>query len=322
MEIGILTAVFRDRPLAEALDLVQSYGVRHVELGSGGYTGNHHCDPDRLLANSHVRARFEEELSRRDIRISALACHGNPLHPDREVAARDHHTFQQTVLLAQKLGVDRLTLFSGCPGDSDSSRGPNWVTCAWPTDYLSILDWQWQEKVIPYWREQAAFAGSHGVTRLCFEMHPGFVVYNPPTLLRLREAVGEEIGANLDPSHLFWQGIDVVTAVHQLGGAVYHVHAKDTALNPDLVRAKGVLDTTPLDQAGQRSWVFRTVGYGHDELLWRRFLSALREAGYDDVVSIEHEDALASPEEGVRKAVALLRSCILTEPPAQPWWTG
>jgi sugar phosphate isomerase/epimerase len=322
MEIGILTAVFRDRSLTDALDLVQAHGLHYVELGSGGYTGTHHCDPDRLLADIAALDRFQTELARRDIHISALACHGNPLHPNPEVAGRDHRTFQQSVLLAAQLGVDRLTLFSGCPGDSDTSQGPNWVTCAWPADYLAILDWQWTEKVIPYWQKQAAFARSHGVSRLCFEMHPGFVVYNPPTLLRLREAVGEEVGANLDPSHLFWQGIDVVTAVRQLGSAIYHVHAKDTAINGDLVRSQGVLDTTPLGQVGQRSWVFRTVGYGHDELLWRQFLSALREVGYDDVVSIEHEDALASPEEGVQKAIALLRACILTEPPAQPWWTG
>ena len=322
MEIGVLTAVFQDRSLAEALDDILGVGVRVVEIGCGNYPGNHHCNPELLLANKWERERFQGTLASRGMRISALACHGNPLHPDRSIAASHHQTFHQTVLLAEELGVNRLTLFSGCPGDSETSEQPNWVTCAWPTEYLRVLDWQWEEKVIPYWVEQAAFARSHGVTRLSFEMHPGFVVYNPPSLLRLREAVGEEVGANFDPSHLFWQGIDIVAAVRKLGPAIFHVHMKDTAFNPTIVSTNGVLDTVPLGRVAERAWIFRTVGFGHGQLLWRRFLSALREVGYDDVVSIEHEDALASPEEGIRKAVSFLQSSVLSEAPPEPWWTS
>jgi sugar phosphate isomerase/epimerase len=228
MHIGLLTSVFHNRSLEEVLDRVHAYGLDYVEIGTGGYPGNAHCDPDRLLADAVALESFKSSLGKHGIRISALACHGNPLHPDRPVAESYHRVFQQTVRLAERLEVERLTLFSGCPGDSETSTRPNWVACAWPPDYQSVLNWQWQEKVVPYWREQAAFARSHGVTKLCFEMHPGFVVYNPGTLLKLREAVGEEIGANLDPSHLFWQGIDVIAAIRYLKDAVYHVHAKDT----------------------------------------------------------------------------------------------
>ncbi|MGI8533684.1 MAG: sugar phosphate isomerase/epimerase family protein, partial [Candidatus Limnocylindrales bacterium] len=239
------------------------------------------------------------------------------------IARASHETFVRTVELAERLEVTRVNLFSGCPGDSDSATYPNWVTCAWPTEFGELLEWQWRERVIPYWREQAAFAEAHGV-RLGFEMHPGFVVHNPRTLLRLREACGESVGANLDPSHLFWQGIDVVLAIGELGraGAIFHTHAKDTALHPVNAPLNGVLDTVPMDRPMDRAWIFRTVGFGHGELDWRRILSALRMAGYDDVLSIEHEDVLLSVDEGFRRGVAFLRSVMPTEPAlAEAWWT-
>ena len=173
--------------------------------------------------------------------------------------------------------------------------------------------------VIPYWKEAGAYAEEHGV-RLGFEMHPGFVVYNPGTLLRLRDAVGPMIGANLDPSHLFWQGIDPIVAIRQLGPAIFHVHAKDTAVDPMNVAVNGVLDYGPYGDVANRSWVFRSVGYGHDALFWKRFVSALRAAGYDHVLSIEHEDSLASVDEGLSKAIATLKESVLSEPPAAMWW--
>jgi sugar phosphate isomerase/epimerase len=319
-----MTSVFQDRSLEDMLDTIKNLDVDTVEMGTGGFPGDRHCKPADLLADPGALASFARLLADRGVRVSALACHGNPLHPNPDAAARDHAVFRDAVLLAEQLGTDRLTLFSGCPGDSPASRHPNWVTCAWPTEYRTVLEWQWTERVIPYWREQAAFAREHGVSRLCFEMHPGFVVYNPATLLRLREAVGDVIGANLDPSHLFWQGIDVIESIRLLGsaGAIYHVHAKDTAMNTRNVALNGVLDTTPLDDVANRAWLFRTVGYGHDTLFWRSFASTLREVGYDDVLSIEHEDLLAAPDEGVRKAVDFLRSAIFTDRQVQPWWTS
>ncbi|MEO8229134.1 MAG: sugar phosphate isomerase/epimerase [Chloroflexota bacterium] len=323
MRLGVFTVLFSDRPLEAALDRAVEAGLDCVEIGTGSYPGNAHCHPDELLADPAALDRFRTAVTGRGLEISALSCHGNPLHPQATVAGAAHDTFVQTVELAERLGVGTVNLFSGCPGDSDSATYPNWVTCAWPNEYGELLEWQWTEKVIPYWREQAGFAAAHGV-RLGFEMHPGFVVYNPRTLLRLRHACGEAIGANLDPSHLFWQGIDVVTAIEELGraGAIFHTHAKDTAIHPRNAALNGVLDTVPLSRVGDRSWVFRTVGYGHDELDWRRILSALRLAGYDGVLSIEHEDALLSIDEGFRRGVAFLRSVMPTEPAlSEAWWT-
>jgi sugar phosphate isomerase/epimerase len=323
MRLGVFTVLFGSEPLEAALDRVAAAGIPCVEIGTGNYPGDAHCRPAELLADDGALARFRGAISSRGLEISALSCHGNPLHPRADVALESHDTFVATVQLAERLDVRRVNLFSGCPGDSDSARFPNWVTCAWPTEYGELLEWQWREKVIPYWREQAAFATGHGV-RLGFEMHPGFVVYNPATLLRLREACGEAVGANLDPSHLFWQGIDVEVAIAELGrqGAIFHTHAKDTAIHPANAALNGVLDTVPLGEIGRRAWIFRTVGYGHGELDWRRILSALRLAGYDDVLSIEHEDALLSIDEGFRKAVAFLQAVMPAEPAlSESWWT-
>ena len=323
MKLGVFTVLFGDRPLEAALDRVVQANLDCVEIGTGNYPGDTHCRPAELLADAAALTRFRHAIESRGLEISALSCHGNPLHPQAEIARASHETFVRTVELAARLGVDRINLFSGCPGDSNSATYPNWVTCAWPTEYGELLEWQWTEKVIPYWREQAALAASNHI-RLGLEMHPGFVVYNPRTLLRLRAACGEAIGANLDPSHLFWQGIDIETAIAELGraGAIFHTHAKDTALQVRNANLNGVLDTVPLAQVGERSWIFRTVGHGHGELDWRRIFSALRLAGYDDVVSIEHEDALLSIDEGFRTGVAFLRSVMPTEPPpAGTWWT-
>ena len=322
MKLGVFNTLFQAMKFEEMLDRVVAEGLEAVEIGTGNYPGNAHCNPAALLANETQRKAFVQAIQVRRLTISALSCQGNPLHPEREFARRSHETFVQTVQLASKIGVDCVVVFSGCPGDRDGAVYPNWVVSPWPPDYQEIIEWQWREKVIPYWRDAAGIARQSGIRKIAFEMHPGFVVYNPRTLLKLREAVGEEIGANLDPSHLFWQGIDLVAAIKTLGkaGGLFHVHAKDTALDPQNVAVNGVLDPLPLTALTERSWLFRTVGYGHDELVWKEIISALRLAGYDGVLSIEHEDALASVDEGFRRAVAFLKRCLLTEPPSAAWW--
>jgi sugar phosphate isomerase/epimerase len=322
MKLGVLTVLYQGLSLEETLDKLVALGVEAVELGTGNYPGNAHADPDRLLADHSRGAReLKKKVEGRGLVISALSQHGNPLHPDKNLAESAHGTWRRTAELAEILEVPVVNAFSGCPGDHDGARYPNWVTCAWPTDFQEILDWQWNEKVIPYWTEEAEVARAHG-TKIALEMHPGFVVYNPETLLKLRRAVGAEVGANYDPSHLFWQGIDAVEAIKQLGreDAIYHVHAKDTYLDIANVRANGVLDTKPYDRLLERSWVFRTVGYGQGDNTWRDIISALRAVGYDFVMSIEHEDALMSIDEGLGKAVDFLSSLIFKEEQGAMWW--
>ena len=313
MKLSVLANLYGSKTLDEALATLSSLGVKSVELGAGGYPGKDHCDPEALLADPEELERFCATLKKYDVSVCALAAHGNALHPNREIAEGFDRDFRNAVLLAQKLGVDTVITFSGCPGDSEHSLYPNWVTCPWPEDFLTILDWQWNEKLIPYWKEAAAFAKAHGVTRIAFEMHPGFCVYNPETLLRLRDAVGDVIGANLDPSHLIWQGIDPVAAIRALGGAIYHVHAKDTKVDRYNTAVNGVLDTKHYSDELHRSWIFRTVGFGNGESYWRDLVSNLRLCGYDRVLSIEHEDSLMTVDEGLRKAIDFLAPILIQE---------
>jgi sugar phosphate isomerase/epimerase len=209
--------------------------------------------------------------------------------------------------------------FSGCPGDSDNAKYPNWVTCPWPPEYLEVLDWQWEKKAIPYWTKQNKFAEDHGI-KIAIEMHPGFLAYSPETMLKLRSAAGKAIGCNYDPSHMFWQGIDPIKAVRVLGDAIFHVHAKDTQIYDYNLPKTGVLDTKKYTDERNRAWIFRTCGYGHEAEWWKEFVSTLRMYGYDYVLSIEHEDSILSPEEGLTQAANFLNGLIIREKPVGAWW--
>jgi sugar phosphate isomerase/epimerase len=323
VKLGLLTALYADRPLEAVLDRVVELGLDAVELGTGNYPGDAHCSPADLLAHPSRVGALRDEIAARGLTISALSCHGNPLHPRAEIAQAHHETWRATLALAELLEIDVVNTFSGCPGDGPDARFPNWVTCPWPPDFEELLEWQWRERVVPYWAAEAEEAGRHGVRGIGLEMHPGFVVYNPETLLRLRREAGERIGANFDPSHLVWQGIDPIEAIRELGraGAIFHAHAKDTYVDRANVRRNGVLDTKRYDQVVDRAWTFRTVGYGHGESMWRGLVSALRVAGYDGVLSIEHEDILASRDEGIERAVRFLRGVVLREPAGEMWWS-
>ena len=320
MKVGVFTVLFGQMPFEKMLDHVAEAGCEAVEIGTGGYPGKAHCDAAALLKDEAAQRKFLRAIEKRNLVISALSCHGNPVHPQTPVARKFHNDWRKTVRLAEALGVERVITFSGCPGDSDQAKYPNWVTCPWPPDFSEIVKWQWEEKLIPYWTKEAAFAAQHGIKMICFEMHPGFCVYNPETLLKLRQACGGAIGANFDPSHLFWQGIDPVVAIRELGRAIYHFHAKDVKIDRINAVRNGVLDTKSYTNEISRSWIFRSVGYGHGAEAWNEMISELRLAGYDWVLSIEHEDSLMSTDEGLRKAIALLKQCVISEPPPKVWW--
>lgn len=321
MKLGVLINLYGGMPLKEALAKVKAMGIEAVEIGAGGYPGKAHCDPKALLADPNKLAEFKATIDQSGIELSALACHGNPVHPDKEIAKGYHEDFTNAVLLAEKLGVDTLVGFSGCPGDSENSKYPNWSVISWPEDYSKVLDWQWNEVLIPYWQKTAAFAKEHGVTKIALEMHPGFCVYNPSTLLRLRAAVGDVIGANFDPSHLIWQGMDPVACIRELAGAIYHFHAKDTKVDAINTSKNGVLDTSHYGNELGRSWIFRSVGYGNSLCYWRDIMSNLRLVGYDKVASIEHEDSLMSLDEGLTKAISFMKEAMLNDAkPTEMHW--
>lgn len=321
MKLGVFAVLFGDRPLEEALDIIADAGLEAVEIGTGGYPGATHCDPVELLENESKLEKFKQAIEERNLTISALSCHGNPLHPDQDISQKHHQQFQDTVRLASKLGVETVVTFSGCPGESEHSRFPVWVTCPWPEDHAKVLEWQWAERVIPYWKEQSQFLKEHGV-RVGIEPHPGFVVYNNETALRLRRECGDNIGVNFDPSHLFWQNMDPVASIKEIAkhDALYHFHAKDTAIDEMNTAVNGVLDTKPYSDELNRSWIFRTIGYGHGEETWKKMISALQLVGYEGAISIEHEDSLMSVEEGFQKGVALLQAALIKEKVGEMWW--
>ena len=311
MKLGVFNPILAGMPFEEAMKYLADSGVQAVEIGCGGFPGKAHCDPAVLLNDEKALEHFKSVLEKNHLEISALSTHGNAVHPNPEIAKKFHDDFVGAVLLAEKLGVKRIITFSGCPGGCPEDKTPNWVTCAWPDDYPQILDYQWNEVLIPYWRETSAFAAAHGIEKIAFEMHPGFCVYNPETLMKLRKAVGPLIGANFDPSHLFWQGIDPVAAIRYLGDAIYFFHAKDTKIDPINCPVNGVLDTKNFTDELHRSWIFRSVGYGHDYNVWKDIVSNLRLVGYDDVLSIEHEDSLMTPTEGLQKAISFLKEVLI-----------
>jgi sugar phosphate isomerase/epimerase len=319
MRVGVFTPLLSQLPLEAVLKTLSDLHINTVELPTGNYVSGDHCKLT-MLENGSALAEFKKMLNDHGFSISALSSHGNPLHPDKALAKQFQEVSRKTILLAEKLGVPVTVDFSGCPGDSAHATAPNWVTCPWPPDFRKVLDWQWNEVVAPYWVEQAKFAKDHGI-KIAVEMHPGFVVYNPETMLKLRSIAGDNVGCNYDPSHLFWQQIDPIAAVRVLGDAIFHVHAKDTQLYSENLVRTGVLDTKPYTEERDRAWIFRTCGYGHGAEWWSELISTLRMFGYDHVLSIEHEDSLLSPAEGLTKAASFLNSIVVREKPAAAWWS-
>lgn len=319
MRIGVFTPLLSQLPLATVLKKLAELHINTVELATGNYVGDAHCKLS-MLDNPAALSEFKTVLDDHGVSISALSCHGNALHPDKAFAQQNHEVSRKTILLAEQLDVPVMVDFSGCPGDSPNANAPNWVTCPWPPDFRKVLDWQWNEVVAPYWIEHAKFAADHGV-KIAVEMHPGFVAYSPETMLRLRSIAGENVGCNFDPSHLFWQNIDPIAAVRILAGTIFHVHAKDTQLYPQNLVRTGVLDTKAYTEERDRSWIFRTCGYGHGAEWWTELISTLRMFGYDSVISIEHEDSLLSPAEGLTKAANFLNSIVIREQAAAAWWS-
>jgi sugar phosphate isomerase/epimerase len=319
MKIGVFAVLFGNKPFEETLDYIVELGLGAVEIGTGAYPGDAHCKPAALLASERKLKAFKEAIDRRGLVISALSCHGNPIHPHAPTAKAHHKVFEQTVELASTLGVQNVITFSGCPGADDRAATPSWIVSPWPPEFSKALEWQWRHRVVPYWKQTAAACRKAGV-RVAIEMHPNFVVYNPETMNRLRAINPAVIGCNFDPSHMFWQGVDPVAAIRTIGDGIFHVHAKDCKVDAANVAVNGVLDAKPYTQEMARSWIFRTVGYGNGAAVWKALVSNLRLVGYDHVLSIEHEDGLMSGTEGLKKAIAFLKDVVITEKPGVAYW--
>ncbi|RCX19596.1 sugar phosphate isomerase/epimerase [Fontibacillus phaseoli] len=321
MKLGVFDPLFSNLTLDEMLDKLASAGLDAVEIGSGGNPGNAHCPTDELLESEEKRKAYLEKFERRGLIISAFSCHNNPISPDPVEARAGDEILRKSIKLASLMGVPVVNTFSGTAGDSEDAKAPNWPVIPWPTVYSDIKKWQWENKLIPYWKEIGKFAEEHHV-KIGIELHGGFLCHSPYTILKLREETCEAIGVNLDPSHLWWQGIDPVGAIKILGkaGAIHHFHAKDTYLDQDNINMYGLLDMQPYEDVQNRAWTFRSVGCGHSMTEWSDIISALRIYGYDYVISIEHEDPLMSIDEGFNRAVTNLQSILIREQPTGMWW--
>ena len=319
MKLGVMGALFGGMKIDDALAYCQKVGLGAIELPAGAYPG----DPWKLggIAKDKKRlAELKAKIADHGLEVHGIAVHGNPVHPHPMIGKAHHEAHRNGVLLAAEFGTVVIN-FSGCPAGAPGDKAPNFVTCPWPDDFSKAADYQWNKVLIPFWTKEADFAVRHGV-KIAFEAHPGMTVHNPEDIVRLRNAAGKNLGANLDPSHFFWQGINPVEAARFLGAnkCLFHVHAKDCAIDPRNSGIFGNLDTKSYGDVKNRAWVFRTVGYGHGDEFWKPFVSMLRLYGYDGVISIEHEDSLMSMNEGFEKAVEYLKGVILSQPMGQAWW--
>lgn len=306
MKIGMITDSLGNLSLDEMLRASAELGLETLEFACGNWSSAPHIDLAAMLDSAATRAEFVARIRDHGLTIAALNCSGNPLHPGPQ-GKQHRQVTEDTIRLASLLGIDRVVMMSGLPGGPGDAN-PNWIITDWPPECADIQRYQWDDCIIPYWRDLVRFANNLGIGKLCLELHGHQAVYNVQTLLRLRDAVGETVGANYDPSHPLWMGADPIAAVRKLGSAIYYVHAKDTRIEPIPTAIDGVLDARPPNHYADRAWNYITLGYGHGETWWRQFCTALKQVGYDDVLSIEHEDMMLPPMEGMRKSVALLRN--------------
>jgi sugar phosphate isomerase/epimerase len=307
VELGLYTDSLPDHTFEEALDVAARIGATAIEIATGGQSRAPHLDLDALLGDAGRRAEFLAAFSDRGLRIAALNCSAWPLHP--VVGERHVAIIRSTIRLAAELGVPKLVTMSGNPGDGAGDSAVNFVWYPWPDDSTALLERQW-DAAVALWRELGEEARAAGIEAFAFELHPLHLVFNVPTWERMRDAVGPIIAVNLDPSHLFWQQMDPLAVVRELGPAVRHVHLKDTEIVEREVALAGVLDARPFADPSRRAWNFRTAGAVHDSDWWTAFVAALRDAGYDDALSIENEDAGLPPEASVEQAAAMMRSIL------------
>ena len=314
-----MSASMLDRPWEAMLDAAVAHGIRQIEACGGGHIPTLHYDPVRLARDPDALARFEASLGERGLELCAFSCHGNPLHPDAERARSDHEDFVATCRVASELGVPYVSLLAGLPAGAPGDSTPNWVINSAFPGLGGVYRWQWEERVLPYWREAARIATGHGLT-LCVEPHSADVVYNTPTFTRLRDEIGTAIAMNFDPSHLWWQGIDPIAMVEHAGADIRTCHVKDAQLHRRRIERDGVASPLEYERWDERPWTFSTPGYGHSELFWARLVIALRRVGYTGTLSVECEDPFLTPDDTLSASVALLRRVLPGgEPPPVDW---
>ncbi|MGJ8585437.1 MAG: sugar phosphate isomerase/epimerase family protein [Marinosulfonomonas sp.] len=311
MKLGFVSDSLGNMSLDDMLDNAVRMGVSGIEVNTCGWSTAPHFDLKAMLGNAENQSAFAQKFVDQGLEIISLNANGNPMHPTDPTQGQG---LRDTIRVAGEMGIKTVCAMSGLPAGSAQDRMPNWVVSSWPPETQEILRYQWEDQLFPFWTETAALAKENGVERIALELHGNQCVYNVPSLLKLRTAIGPVIGANLDPSHLFWMGADPLAAAEALGEAVYHVHAKDTLLNAPVQATTSLLENGSLMNIPARSWSYVTLGFGHGEEWWRKFCYRLKMAGYDGWLSIEHEDVLLNSLEGLEKSVALLQGVMPGKP--------
>lgn len=305
MKLGFVTDSLGGMAFDDVLKHAQRMGCQGLEINTCGWSTAPHFSLKDMLGNASAQSALKAKMADHGLDIISLNANGNPLHPTDPKQGND---LRDTIRVAGEMGIRKVCTMSGLPAGSANDVMPNWVVSSWPPETQTILKYQWEEKLLPFWTEIAALCREHGVEQIALELHGNQCVYNVPSLFKLREAIGPVIGANLDPSHLFWMGADPLIAAEALGDAVYHVHAKDTFLNAPKQATTSLLENGSLMDIPARSWSYITLGFGHGEEWWRQFCYRLKMGGYDGWLSIEHEDVLLNSLEGLEKSVALLQN--------------
>lgn len=311
MKLGVVSDSLGGVPFEQMLDHAVRMGVSGIEVNTGGWSTAPHFDLETMKSSAEARKAFLTAFESRGLEVISLNANGNPLHPTDRAQG---DCLMDTIRLAGDMGIETVCTMSGLPAGSQTDTIPNWVVSSWPPETQEILLFQWEEVLVPFWEGAVAVAHESGVRQIALELHGNQCVYNVPTLLKLREAVGPVVGANLDPSHLFWMGADPLIAAEALGEALYHVHAKDTMLNAPVQATSSLLENGSLLDIPARSWSYITLGFGHGEDWWRQFCYRLRMANYDGWLSIEHEDVLLNALEGLEHSVDLLKNVMPSAP--------
>ncbi|MDD9781263.1 sugar phosphate isomerase/epimerase [Priestia megaterium] len=309
MRMSLVTDCLGFMSFDEMADTAVSLGYETLEFACGNWSKAPHIDLDVLIESSIQREKFINALKSRGLSIEALNCSGNQFAPNEE--GREHQiVVEKTFKLAELLGVKNINMMSGLPGGGPADKTPNWITTSWPPINLEILNWQWNEVALPYWEKTVKEAKEYGIEKIALENHGSQLVYNPETLFKLRNHVGDMIGINFDPSHLFWMGGDPIVTLRTLGSAIYHVHAKDTRIERGIAESHGVLDTKTIDEFSTRSWNYVALGHGHEVSWWKEFFSVLSMIGYDGPVSLEMEDLTMDPLTALKMSTHVLKEAL------------
>jgi len=312
MKLSICTDVMGNLSFTDMLDRCVRLGVEGIEMTGGGWSRGPHFRAEDLLRDKGLLKHKLAEIRARGLEIAALNCSANPLDPGA-MGTRHLKEMKETITLAGEIGVTKIVTMSGLPEAAPGDMVPNWLvyTRSWPDEMPERDRYQWEDRAFPLWHDLVALAKAAGVETYALENFSAMLVWNPETLFRLRDEVGPMVGMNLDPSHLFWKGACPIAAARALGGAIHHVHGKDTRIERGLADVNGLLEQRAVTDVANRAWNYVAVGAGHDLQWWKEFFSVVGMMGYDGWVSLEMEDFTMSTDAGIQSSIDALRATII-----------